>query len=137
MIAERLEKAMALSEQLLKSKAYFFADLRPSDLDNRLAAVYAIFHKDDPQALYVGRTKNIRQRMYQNHLMGPTTNVRLKKYLIQDEAISEVTDVESAKRFIMAYCYFQFIPEPNIEPRGRIEGLFSFMLNVRYIHEEH
>ncbi|HPJ03326.1 MAG TPA: GIY-YIG nuclease family protein [Candidatus Limiplasma sp.] len=137
MVTERLDEAKVLVERLLQSKIYLFSDLKPSDLENRLAAVYAIFRKEDPQALYVGRTKNIRQRMYQNHLMGPTTNARLKKYLIQDKAISEVTDVESAKRYIMEYCYFQFIHEPNIEPRGRIEGLFSFILDVRYIHKEH
>ena len=137
MLAERLNKAKELSEQLLNSKKYSFADLKPSDLEDRLAAVYVIFHRSEQQALYIGRTKNLRRRMYTNHLMGPTTNARLKKYLIDDLTLPGVTDVESAKHYIQENCYFQYISEPDIAPRGRIEGLFSFIFNVRYIHEEH
>ena len=137
MVAERLQAAATVSEQFLTGKKFFFSALKPSDLENRLAAVYAIFHRDDPKALYVGRTKNIRQRMYTNHLMGPTTNARLKKYLIEDETIPEVFDAQSAKHFIIENCYFQYLPEPGMEARGRLEGLFSYLLRVRYIHEEH
>ena len=46
-------------------------------------------------------------------------------------------DMELAKDYLKANCYAQFIPEPDMVKRGQIEGLLSYMLNVRYIHEEH
>ena len=33
--------------------------------------------------------------------------------------------------------YFQYISEPDVRIRGQIEGLLSYLLDVRYIHEEH
>lgn len=106
-------------------------------LEEGLAVVYVIFNKDSAEALYVGRTKNLRRRMYTNHLMGPATNARLKKYLVEDECQLEVTNMQEAKRFLKDHCYFQFVVEPNTQMRGQIEGVLGYLLNVRYIHEEH
>lgn len=75
--------------------------------------------------------------MYYNHLMGPLTSARLKKYLIDDDTLDEIKDTESAKEYIMENCYFQYIAEENIQTRGQIEGLFNYILDVRYIYEEH
>ncbi|MFD2045702.1 GIY-YIG nuclease family protein [Ornithinibacillus salinisoli] len=38
-----------------------------------------MFNKNNSQALYVGRTKNLRQRLYYNHLQGNKPTARLKK----------------------------------------------------------
>lgn len=134
---KRFEAARRITVELLNAPKYYFADLTPSMLLDKLAVVYAITDKATGEVLYVGRTKNLRQRLYTNHLMGPLTNARLKKYLIQDPNVPEITDKDEAKTYIKQNCYFQYIPEPDMVKRGQIEGLISFMLDVRYIHEEH
>ena len=74
----KLKFAQELAERFLDGKKYTFNGLVPSDL-GEIAAVYAIFDKENGSCLYVGRTKNLRQRIYSNHLMGPKSNARLKK----------------------------------------------------------
>ena len=132
----QLEKAQSIADMLLESQRYDFADLVPSKLA-KLAVVYAIFDKQDGSTLYVGRTKNLQQRLYNNHLMGPKSNARLKKYLAEDSERPDIPSMDAAKQYLIDHCYFQYIPEPDVRQRGQIEGLLSYLLNVRYIHEEH
>lgn len=134
---KRMQEAIKLTRDLLSSKVYYFGELVPSMLEDKLAVVYVIFDKVSGELLYVGRTKNLRQRLYNNHLMGPATNARLKKYLVEDENQHRVTDIHEAKQFLKDRCYFQYIAEPNMQRRGQIEGLFGYLLDVKYIHEEH
>jgi len=134
---KRLQEARILTDSLLASKKYYFDELVPSVLEDGLSVVYAIVDKVSGETLYVGRTKNLRRRLYTNHLMGPETNARLKKYLVDDKSQREVTNMQEAKQFIKDRCYFQYIPEPNMQRRGQIEGLFGYLFDVRYIHEEH
>lgn len=134
---DRTHEAQKITESILSAPKYYFRDLKPSLLIDKLEAVYAITDTSTGEVLYVGRTKNIRQRLYNNHLMGPKTNARLKKYLVEDPLQPQISDMEQAKEYLRTNCYAQFIPEPDMVKRGQIEGLLSFMLNVRYIHEEH
>ena len=135
--ADRLEEAQKLANQLLNSLKYSFSDLKPSMLPDGTAGVYVITNRHTGEVLYVGRTKNLRQRLYYNHLMGPTTNARLKKHLIEDASEPAVTTPEEAKAYIKEHCYAQFLTEADVLRRGQLEGLLSFMLNVKYMHEEH
>lgn len=135
--SDRFAAAQTIVEKLLDSKKYPFDGLKPSDLEERLHAVYAIFDKADGVCLYVGRTKNLRQRLYTNHLMGPKSNARLKKYLTDDKTRQDIPTMEAAKQFLKDRCYFQYLPIQEMRERGQIEGLLSYMLNVQYIHEEH
>ena len=89
------------------------------------------------ETLYVGRTKNLRQRLYNNHLMGPKSNARLKKYLVEDNRLPEIETMNDAKLFLRKRCYFQYMAVEDMVQRGQIEGLLSFLLDVRYMHEEH
>ena len=134
---ERIKIAQNLAEQFINGKKYMFSELVPSDLKDKLAVVYAIFDKEDGLCLYVGRTKNLRQRLYNNHLMGPKSNARLKKYLTEDETRPDIPTMKEAKQFLKDRCYFQYLPVSDIHERGQIEGLLSYLLNVQYIHEEH
>lgn len=134
---ERLAKAQKIVEELLDSERYYFDGLKPSVLEDRLPVVYAIFDKADGACLYVGRTKNLRRRLYTNHLMGPETNARLKKYLIEDTEQRTIDTIASAKKYLIDRCYFQYLPICDLRMRGQIEGLLSYLLDVRYIHEEH
>ena len=93
------------------------------------------FHTNE--VLYVGKTTKLRRRLYTNHLMGNLATARLKKYLIDDIRITDVSDLSSAKQYIKDNCYFQYVVEPDMRKRGQLEGLFSYLLNVRYVDKEH
>ena len=134
---QRLIDAKRIVDDILNAPKYYFKELKPSMLPDQLAAVYAITDTSTGEVLYVGRTKNVRRRLYTNHLMGPKTNARLKKYLVEDPNQPQITDMLIAKEYLKANCYAQYVPEEDMVKRGQIEGLLSYMLNVRYIHEEH
>lgn len=135
-IPKRMDEAQRIVEQLLNSQQYTFRGLTPSMLES-VPGVYAIFDKTTGATLYVGRTKNVRRRLYTNHLMGPETNARLKKYLYKDSARPDIPNMVAAKQYLIDNCYFQYIRVDEMVKRGQIEGLLSYLLNVTYIHEEH
>ncbi len=133
---KKYTEAEELVDQLINSEKYFFSELKPSSLP-KCPGVYAIFNMDTGENLYVGRTKNLCQRLYTNHLMGTTSNARLKKYLIDDGEMADITTTEKAKQFLKDHCYFQLLQIDDVRRRGQIEGMLGFFLDVRYIHEEH
>ena len=135
-LSNRMGEAQRIVEQLLNSQQYTFRGLTPSMLES-VPGVYAIFDQVTGATLYVGRTKNIRRRLYTNHLMGPETNARLKKYLYKDSDRPDIPDMVAAKQYLIDNCYFQYIRVDEMVKRGQIEGLLSYLLNVTYIHEEH
>ena len=135
-LLKRMDDAKKIAKQLLESQQYMFRGLTPSMLES-VAGVYAIFDQVTGATLYVGRTKNIRRRLYTNHLMGPETNARLKKYLYKDSDRPDIPDMVAAKQYLIDNCYFQYIRVDEMVKRGQIEGLLSYLLNVTYIHEEH
>ena len=135
-LLKRMDDAKKIAKQLLESQQYTFRGLTPSMLES-VAGVYAIFDQTTGATLYVGRTKNIRRRLYTNHLMGPETNARLKKYLWMDPDRPDIPDMVAAKQYLIDNCYFQYIRVDEMVKRGQIEGLLSYLLNVTYIHEEH
>lgn len=122
---QKLAKAKEIADQLLSSEKIDFKGLTPSRLEDGLPVVYAITDKRDGKVLYVGRTKNLRRRLYTNHLMGPATNARLKKYLTEDPERPDIKDLEAAKQELIDHCYFQYIPVADMRTRGQIEGLLS------------
>lgn len=136
-IDRALEEGRMIAEELLKKAPLYFRDLTPSDIPEGISGVYAIFDEDHNETLYVGRTKNLRRRLYTNHLHGPETNARLKKYLMNDDSQSDIDGMDTAKQYLKDHCYVKYIIEEDTSRRGRIEGLLSYLLNVRYIHEEH
>lgn len=136
-IEKALKEGRKIAEQLLKFAPLYFRDLTPSDLPKKMPGVYAIFDEDHHEVLYVGRTKNLRRRLYTNHLHGPKTNARLKKYLVEDKLQMTIDDLDAAKQYLKDHCYVKYLVEEDTLRRGRIEGLLSYLLNVRYIHEEH
>ena len=134
---DRIKEVPSLLKEMQDSKKYYFDSLKPSNLKDGLCVVYSVTNKDTNEVLYVGKTTNLRRRLYTNHLMGNLSTARLKKYLINDSEITEVYDLNSAKEYIQNHCYFQYIEESNMKKRGQLEGLFSYLLNVRYVDKEH
>ncbi len=133
-----IESAIHWKEKLLASNKYYFKTLKPTMLLENMAVVYVIFDKSTDKALYVGRTKKLRRRLYTNHLQGNKSTARLKKYIVEDnQDLSEINDYKKAKAWIKDNCYFQYVEVQNPRERGHIEGLLGFLLDSKYIEEEH
>ncbi|MBN2352621.1 MAG: GIY-YIG nuclease family protein [Spirochaetales bacterium] len=122
-------------DELCNSKGMTFADLKPSLVPEN-AGVYVIYKTGDSamDPLYIGRTKNLRQRLYNNHLMGPLNNARLKNYLIK---FGIVKNKDAAKKYIQDNCRVKWIFEDDYRKRGALEGYFTGMMFPTYIDEEH
>ena len=61
----------------------------------------------------------------------------LESYLVEDELQTSVKNMAEAKQYLKNHCYAKYLVEEDTLRRGRIEGLLSYLLNVRYIHEKH
>lgn len=134
---DRIQEISLLLKQMQDAEKHYFGSLKPSDLEKDLCVVYAITNKDTNEVLYVGKTTTLRRRLYTNHLMGNKSTARLKKYLMEDPNEPTVKNLKLAKEYIKNNCYFQYIEESDARKRGQLEGLFSFLLNVKYIEKEH
>ena len=128
-----------LSERLnalLRATPLAFADMTPSKIPQR-AGVYVITANvsGSEHPYYVGRTKNLRQRLYNNHLMGPLSNARLKNCLV---AVGECEDIFAAKDFLRRCCSARWIEQDGFRERGAIEGYVTGLLFPKHgIDEEH
>lgn len=130
-----IEKIVSLFNN---SKIVYFRDLIPSMLSKDLAVVYAIFDSNTHEVLYVGRTKKLRRRLYNNHLHGNGATARLKKYIVDDNIkFPNIINYSDAKKWIKENCYFKYMAVDDSRLRGHIEGLLSYVLNVYYIQDEH
>lgn len=133
-----VESAIRWKEKLLASNKYYFKTLQPSMLVEDMAVVYAIFDKFTDEALYVGRTRKLRRRLYTNHLQGNKSTARLKKYIVEDnQNLPEINDYDKAKAWLKENCYFKYVEVRDSRERGHVEGLLGFLLDSRYIEEEH
>lgn len=113
-----------------------FSTLTPTQLPEK-AGVYVISARWNrlERAYYVGRTKNLRQRIYSNHVMGSATNARLKKYLTEE---GECKDMATAKQFLRTTCWVRWILQEGHRERGAVEGYVTGLLFPKYgIYEEH
>lgn len=132
----QLKNAKEIWDNVFNSKVYAFSSVVPSDLPEK-AGVYVIWLKDTEEVLYVGRTRNIRQRLYTNHLMGNKSSARLKNYLVNDTGLPAIIEYADAKQYMKENCFFQFILVEDNNERGHIEGLLGFLTEARYIEKEH
>lgn len=133
----RLNLVNQIADMLNHATVYEFSALSGPTALPQAAGVYVLFNKWTAEVYYVGKTTNIQQRLYYNHLMGPTTNARLKKYLIDDLSFPGILEPTNAKNFIKENCSFVFILEPDMRERGHLEGLVSFLTDCRYVDKEH
>ena len=113
-----------------------FATMTPAKLPKQ-SGVYIIYTTAlGPTApYYIGRSKNLRQRLYNNHLMGQPSNARLKKYLIEAQ---ECIDIPASKTFIRTHCHVRWIVIPDLRERFLAEGFLAAILQPKYgLYEEH
>ena len=124
-------------KQLTEGESLLFSDMTPSKIPKK-SGVYLISvnsNEGTEVPYYIGRSKNLRQRLYNNHLMGPLTNARLKKYLINSK---ECRDIKAAKQFIRERCMVRWLFESDTRKRGAIEGYVTGVMFPKYgIYEEH
>ncbi|TKJ87223.1 hypothetical protein PaeCFBP13512_18550 [Paenibacillus sp. CFBP13512] len=155
---DRCDDLLTLLNTIWKSPMILFQKLVPSDL-NELDAkggVYVIGMLSSNEILYVGRTKNLKRRLYTNHLMGNQSTARLKKYLTSDELLREfaksmeavftlptsaeydkASSYKLAKEFLRKNCYIKFLEIDESRLRGLTEGGLAYAFNVRFIEDEH
>ncbi len=129
----------ASAETLLSMEPLSFLSITPSVLPQN-SGVYLIseLYENEEIALYVGRTKNIRQRIYNNHLMGPTSNARLKKYIIEDGGHVCFGDLAKAKIYLRTNARVRWVLQDDMRLRGALEGYFTAKFFPKYgIAEEH
>ena len=126
--------------ELLSPDGLHFSIITPKKLPEE-GGVYLITDcRNDKNEIpyYIGRTKNIRRRIYTNHLMGSPSNARLKKYLINDSAHEWIKDKDSAKQFIRENCRVRWILEDDFKMRRYFEGYLTGLLKPQFgIYEEH
>ncbi len=123
-------------EEIVNFKPVSFHTLIPSMIP-QAKGVYLITACKSQYELpyYVGRTVNLRRRIYTNHLMGPIANARLKRYLLGSGECKNITD---AKEFIRKNCNVRWIEENDTRIRGAIEGYITGLLFPAYgIYQEH
>lgn len=122
--------------ELLKAPPVPYSTLTPSKIPIQ-PGVYLItaILGETEHPYYVGRTKNLRERLYRNHLMGSPTNARLKKHMID---AGECVDLVAAKKFLRDSCVVRWIRQDGFRERGAVEGYVTGMLFPKYgIYEEH
>lgn len=119
-------------KSILVSPGLAFENLKPSDLP-KTAGVYLITIRDKPY--YVGRAKNLQNRIHRNHLMGNTKASSFKNALIKS---GECVSLQTAKQFLRRNAAVRWIEEENMRNRGALEGYFTGILFPKYgITEEH
>lgn len=134
---DRFASVAEIADELKHAAIYEFSSLSGPTALPQAAGVYVIFDKRNNDIYYVGKTTNLRQRLYHNHLMGPISNARLKKYLMDDPAFPDISGSAAAKDYIKKHCAFAFLLEPDMRARGHLEGLLSFLTDCRYVDREH
>lgn len=131
---ERLADQRALLDPQLEALLAFqplpFAALTPSRVP-QAGGVYLVSATINGVELpyYVGQSSNLSERLYRNHLMGPTSNARLKRYLC---ASRECPDEDGAKLFILAACAARWVLQERRRERGILEAYVTAMLAPKY-----
>ncbi|MFC1995930.1 GIY-YIG nuclease family protein [Chloroflexota bacterium] len=123
-------------ETLLNCESIPFRELVPSKIP-QVGGVYLITALKNGYEVpyYVGRTTNLRGRIYTNHIMGNLKSSSFKKTLVTNGVCK---DSKAAKEFIQNYCSLRWIEEANYRTRGAIEGYSTGLLFPSYgIYKEH
>lgn len=126
-------------DEILSMVKIPYSEITPSVIPER-KGIYIISEmvNDIEVILYIGRSKNLRNRIYLNHLMGSTSNARLKNYMIKDSNHSCFENIELAKKYIKEKCYVRWFFEEDVRKRGALEAYFTAILFPKYgISEEH
>lgn len=128
----KTDDAKYVIDQIVKSDATYFDSLLPSHIELAISGVYFIATKKE--VLYVGKSSNLRRRIYTNQLQGNETTARLKKYLIDDVSLPKINTLKDAKNWMKANCYFKMLQEEDIRKRAFYECVITYYLSPKYIN---
>lgn len=134
MINSRIIDLKNYAKAIIETEKIFFDGLVPSRLSEE-SGVYFLADKNNDTVLYVGKTTNLRTRLYTNHLQGNQSTARLKKYLVEDDNMTTIYTYKEAKEWIKDSCYFKFLKVDDERLRGQLEGGFSYLFNTKYIEK--
>jgi hypothetical protein len=131
-IGERMHSLEQQLSVLIRSPVITFDERCRSALPES-PGIYRIFELARPEAtIRAGRTKTaaggLRQRVYQNHLMGNQAG-NLRAQLV---AAGECADIEAAKRLIRGKFGVQVLVVENAEDRTWLEHFMLSVLTPRY-----
>ena len=119
---EKLLKYQLKLNELLEKEHYTFDDKLRKKLPAN-SGIYRIFYKNavDSETLYLGISKNIKNRVASNHFKGNIGSSTLRKKLSKSYTPDETT------KFFSEKCYVQII-EINIDELHCYEHFFVSML---------
>lgn len=131
-IEDRLRLLEGQLSRLLKSRPIPFDDRCRSSLPET-HGIYRIFDPSAPEVtVRAGRTKTaaggLRQRVYQNHLMGSQAG-NLRSQLV---AGGECTDLDAAKQFVRTRLAVQVLVVDDSKERTWLEHFMLGVLRPRY-----
>lgn len=118
---ERLEHYNQLLDELMANQSFSFNGLPRNGLPTtggiyRISLVEPIESEDN--TAYVGKTGNLRERLYTNHLMGNLTASNLKKKLVSTGAC---LDAAGAKLLLTGHYQLQYIQMDDARERTFFE----------------
>ena len=124
-----LRKFAAKRRKLLGAKRVSLGDGLHGNV-KPIGGLYRVMKKWMPKkTLYIGKAKNLRQRLYSNLMKGQTRSHTLKGKLIRARVcLSE----DEARRFLSSNCYVQFIEIDDARERSFVEHYLIAAEQPRY-----
>lgn len=111
---------------LLSSQPLYFKDIS-ENLVSEAPGVYAIFSKIEGKTLYVGKTKNIRERVFDTHLAGWMGD-KVVQYAKSKNIIHSKEDIAG---FLVEYCFIRWVTETDYKKQESLESYISAILYTR------
>lgn len=116
---EKIVQYNQLLDQLLSFRPLPFSGLPRNELPT-LGGIYrvSLIDSNGLATTYIGKTGNLRERLYRNHLMGNLVASNLKKKLVSSGAC---TDAVSAKVLLTGHYQVQYIQMDDARERTFFE----------------
>ena len=121
--------------ELMTAAPVSFSDLTPAKVPVK-TGVYLVMgdEGEGEEPYYIGRSGNLQERLYRNHLMGNEQASSLKKHVIAD---GRATDKEEAKQFLQRHCTARWIEVEEPRSCSALEAFCTAILTPKYnIKEE-
>jgi len=117
--------------ELLQSSSIPCNLFKPS-LFKQEPGVVAFFDLQD-RCLLITSTGNVRRKAYINEYQGDASTSRLKRRLIEDNDMMDITSFAEAKDWLRDNVYCKVSYTSSIEECSRLEGGLAFLLEPLYV----
>ena len=117
-------------KSLTESNRFRFSNSNIHSLLDKEGGIYRITANHDAnKTLYIGKAKNIRQRLYSNLLMGQIRSHTLKRKFIN---AGKCTNQKTAKEYLKKRCSLQYITESDARERTFCGHYFIAILRPQF-----